>query len=71
MEHLIHRSASVGSLTKKIIAINPDLNSSEIINLIRQSVLTQSQSPLAGEFVQAEVIDETKALLLAKATLKS
>jgi hypothetical protein len=71
MEHLIHRSPSVGNLTKKIIAINPELQTSDIINIIRQCVLSQAQSPLAGEFIQAEVIDESKALRLAEATKAS
>lgn len=63
MNHLLHPFTSVGSLTKKIMAINPDLNVQEIIWLIRQATRTQS-GPDA-----AETIDEGYALELAKATL--
>jgi hypothetical protein len=69
MESVILRSPSVGSVVKKIIAINPELNTSDIIDLIRQSVQVQAQPELAGEFAQAEIVDEAKALRLAQETL--
>lgn len=68
MEHLIHRTPSVGSILKKIMAINPDLSAPEMIGLIRQSIHTQGQEGF--EFAQAEVIDEPKCLELARATLR-
>jgi hypothetical protein len=71
MEFLLHRAASVGSVTKKIMAINPSLTAPQIIDLIRQSVLTQEQSALPGVFAQAEVIDEDKALRLARETVRA
>jgi hypothetical protein len=69
METLFLRSPSVGSITKKIIAINPQLTAPQIIDLIRQSAKQQVQSELPGVFAQAEVIDEVKALRLAQLTL--
>jgi hypothetical protein len=71
MEHLIHRAPSVGSVLKKIMAINPDLSATEMIGLIRQSTEAQAQSGIAGEFAQAEVINEEKALRLAKDSLST
>jgi hypothetical protein len=71
MESLIHRTPSVGSVLKKIMAINPDLSAAQMIGLIRESLQTQAQSDIAGEFAQAEVVDEEKVLRLARATLKS
>lgn len=67
MEKLIHRTPSVGSVTKKMIAINPLLTTSEIISFVRQAL----QTPLAGEFSNAEVIDEEYALKLARETVRN
>lgn len=67
MNYLLHRSPSVGSLVKKIMTVNPELSSLEIISLIRQA--TQTQGDAAGEYALAEVVDEKRALELAKATL--
>jgi hypothetical protein len=64
MESLIHRTPSVGSLIKKIMAINPDLSAPQMIDIIRQS--TRPQGGTGNEFASAEVIDEAKALLLAR-----
>ena len=64
---LIHRSPSVGSLTKKIMAINPDLGVQDIIWIIRES--TRAQGKEGGEYALAEIVDEQQALDLAKATL--
>jgi hypothetical protein len=64
---LPHRSPSVGSVVKKALAINPDLNTPEIIALIRQA--TRVQGGEKNDFATAEVIDEEFALELARATL--
>ena len=68
MEHLIHRAPSVGSLIKSITLINPLLNVSEIIQIIKLSTEVQSQP--TGEFSQAETINESKALALAQSTVR-
>ena len=67
MEHLIHRTPSVGGLIKKLVEINPELTTQELIQLVRQS--TRPQGSTSGEFTAAEVVDEAKALSLAKASL--
>lgn len=67
MQSFLHRSPSVGSITKKIMEINPELSGQEIIRIIRASVETQGRD--AGEFAGIEMIDESRALALAKATL--
>ncbi len=64
VELLIHRQPSIGSITKKILAINPQLEATEVISIIRQAVHTQGKK--AGEFASAEVIDEVKALAMAR-----
>jgi hypothetical protein len=70
MSDLLHRTPSVGRVTKKLMAINPELDVQDIIHIIRQSILTQGQAHLAaGEFLTAEIIDEAKAEALAQATL--
>ena len=69
MDNLIHKSPSVGGVIKKILAINPDLSAVQIIDIIRKSTLVQAQSGVAGEFAQAEVIDEVHALGLARGTV--
>jgi hypothetical protein len=68
MAFLIHRSPSVGSLTKQILAINPDLNTAEIIGIIKDCTLRQGGP--GNEFGPAETIDQPRALGLARATLK-
>jgi len=67
MDHLSHRAPSVGSILKKLIAVNPNLNTSELIAIVRESI--EKQSSLSGDFVQAEVINESKALELTLKTL--
>ncbi|MGZ3689596.1 MAG: hypothetical protein ACXWPM_06955 [Bdellovibrionota bacterium] len=67
MAHLIHKSPSVGSVIKKVLAVNPDLGVTEIIELIKQSIAPQGDE--AGEFATSEVVDEEKALRLARETL--
>jgi hypothetical protein len=61
---VIHRAPSVGSVVKKIMAINPELTAHEMISLVKQATKPQG----AGEFASAEVIDEAKALRLAQET---
>jgi hypothetical protein len=68
MNNLLHRNASVGSLIKKILAINPELGVQEIIGLIRES--TRIQNGMLGEYDSTELINEDQALELAKATSK-
>jgi hypothetical protein len=60
-------SPSVGAVVKKIVEINPALGTSEIIALVRQSL--QAQGGNGNEFASAEILDEEKALRLARATL--
>jgi hypothetical protein len=60
---------SVGSVLKKIIAINPDLTAPQMIQMIRQCVETQGVDPLSFEFASAERINEEKVLQLARASL--
>lgn len=66
---LDHRAPSVGSIIKKLLAINPDLSTSELIDIIRQS--TYMQGSIAGEFSSAETIDEARARAMAQASLVS
>lgn len=72
MEHperqSLHRAPSVGSLVPKIMAINPDLTSPQVIALVRQCL--RPRGPEAGEFASIEVLDEEMALRLAKESLK-
>lgn len=63
-----HKSPSVGTIVKKVIAINPDLSALDIIEIIKRS--TDVQGDTAGEFASVEVIDELKALSMAQATLR-
>ncbi len=58
-----------GSSIKRMLTINPDLSAAQIIDFIKKSTLVQEQSEIAGEFLQAEVIDEEKALRLARETV--
>ncbi len=70
MANVLFSAPSVGSVTKKIVEINPDLTVQQIIGVIRQSTLRQTQPEEAGEFASIDVIDEPRALELARATLK-
>jgi hypothetical protein len=69
MESLFHRTPSVGRVVKKLIAINPDLGVSELIEIVRTSIITQGER--AGEFAASEVIDEAKAMRIAKERMKT
>jgi hypothetical protein len=67
MTHLIHRAPSVGGIVKKIMEINPELGVQEITQIIR--LATRTQGSEAGDYASLEVVDEQKALALAKGTL--
>lgn len=67
--NLNHRAPSVGSITKKIIDINPDLSAKAVMEIVRRSI--DPLGGFAGEFSSAEVVDEARALELARATLKT
>ncbi|MGK5090201.1 hypothetical protein WDW86_21845 [Bdellovibrionota bacterium FG-2] len=56
-------SPSVGSIIKKLIAINPELSMQELAAIIRHS--TAIQGGADNEFSTIQVIDEAKALGLA------
>jgi hypothetical protein len=68
-EHLVLKNPSVGSVIKKVLAINPELGAERMIDMIRQSI--QVQGSVAGEFASAEVIDEANVLRLARETIQS
>lgn len=64
MSRLIHHTPTVGSLIKKVMAINPELTAQEMIQIVKESLQTQGE--VAGEFASAERVDEEKALRLAR-----
>jgi hypothetical protein len=64
----LHRAPSAGAVIKKVVEINPDLNTQEVIQILSQAVNTRGE--LAGEFAKAQIIDEAKALELARLSLK-
>ncbi len=68
MDPFLLKTPSVGHIVKKMIAINPELTTAEIICMIRESIQPQGNS--TGEFASAEMINETKALHLAQGTRK-
>ncbi len=68
MENVLFRAPSVGGVINKILAINENLSSPEIIQIVRQSMRTRSGEQ--SEFASVEVIDEQHALNLARASLK-
>jgi hypothetical protein len=59
---------SVGSLVKKMLLINPELDAARLIQMIRQSVRVQGHS--FGTEPQAESVDEKLALELARKSLE-
>ena len=67
-EPLRHRAPSVGSITKKIIEINPNLSAHAIMDIVRRSI--DPLGGLAGDFNSAEIVDEDRALELARESLK-
>ena len=60
----LHTHASVGSLIKKLLAVNPELSVQELAQIIRQA--TRTQHDPASDFGQVETVDESKALALVK-----
>lgn len=68
-EPLLHRAPSVGGITKKIMEINPNLGVKEIMDIVRRSV--DPMGGLAGDFNSAEVLDEDRALQLARESLQA
>ena len=64
----LHRAPSAGAIVKKLLKINPALGVQDLIQIMRQSAVRRGG--LLGEFTEVEAIDEEKALLLAKASLK-
>lgn len=69
MANVNRGTPTVGSVSKKIMEINPDLNVQEIIYVIKQSIL--SEFSIEEGFQKTEVIDEEKALEMARATCRS
>jgi hypothetical protein len=67
MSSQLFPAPTVGGVIKKVLAINPELNVSQIIALVRQCI--EVQGSIAGEFASAEIINEEKVLLLARASL--
>ncbi len=67
MASLIHSAPSVGSVVKKIMAVNPELDTKQITAIVRASI--EQQGGTGNEFSSAEIINEAKALELARAAL--
>ncbi len=67
MNNSLHPFTSIGSLTKKIMTINPDLSVFEVIEIVRQA--TQTQGEANDETSNTGIISEDHALELARATL--
>jgi hypothetical protein len=55
---------SVGGITKKILAIRPDLRPAELIEIVRLSI--RRQAPPSEEFSVFEIVDEELALRLTR-----
>ncbi|HAR42655.1 MAG TPA: hypothetical protein DCS07_08520 [Bdellovibrionales bacterium] len=68
MADLFHKSPSVGSVIKKLLAINPDLDTSQLIDMVRRS--TYKLGGDNNEFANSELINEEQVLSLARATLR-
>jgi len=64
MESFTLKSPSVGAVVKKIMAIRPDLTANAMIEIIRESL--EAQGALAGDFATSELVNEAKALELAR-----
>ena len=59
---------SVGGVIKKIMAINPKLSAQDMIQIIKMSVERKDLAPNDG-FSKTEIVNEAKALMLARETL--
>lgn len=67
MQNSHEQAISVGSVTKKLLSINPDLGAPDLIAIIRQSTRVSTEFP--DEFTQTLIVDEEKAAALARSTL--
>lgn len=63
-----HRSPSVGAVIKKVLDVNPELGTEELAALVRQCI--SAQGGPSNEFGDAQVIDEQKAVALARESLR-
>jgi hypothetical protein len=59
------KAPAVGSVLKKLMALNPALSAADLIEIIRESTVLQGTQ--AADFASVQVIDEAKALRLASA----
>jgi hypothetical protein len=64
---LNHPTPTAGRIIKKLIQINPELTTAELIVIIKQSTSPLGQR--AGEFARVEVINEELAVKLARESL--
>lgn len=64
-ETLTVKAPSVGTIIKKMMALNPSLSAVDLIEIIRSSSMLKGGQ--AEDFAGVEVIDEAKALRLATA----
>jgi hypothetical protein len=60
----LHPAPSVGGVVKKILEVRQDLEMRDIMEIINRSM--ESRGALAGDFASAKVLNEAKALELAK-----
>jgi hypothetical protein len=61
------KATTVGGIIKKILEINPNLTSDQMIALVREC--TSVRNGRDKEFAWVEVVDEEKALQLARQSL--
>lgn len=69
LEANLHKAPSVGAVVNRILAINPELGAADVMAIVREA--TSRRGAEAGDFASAEVIDEPRALELARATIPS
>lgn len=67
MDYLTPTAPSVGKITNQILAINPALNTSQIISIVRQCMVRTGRD--GQDFGALEIVDEARALELARFTL--
>ena len=65
----VHRTPSVGGVVKKILKIYPELDINDLIAVVKSSIYVQDETK--GEFERVEIIDEERALKLAKTLVDS
>lgn len=63
-----NKTATVGQVLNKIMSINPDLGPADLIRIMKDSVISKGGRFEDG-FAKQDVIDEARALELAKETL--